>query len=200
MEIQYILTSVLAISSGYFFYFGLKLMLDNLKLVESYRNLNTSIPRWPKRLAVVTRCGYKLDYDYPLKKNDTSNIEGVIAKEASDIAFYKEKLESKNNQYLYGDVLIGYEYETSDGICITRSIGPHPGEKDISLLEKVMNGSKIKVYVNPDNEYESFIRTGTKKESEIYANKLIISDFKFFIYSFALGVFSYLSTIMDSPF
>lgn len=200
MEIQYIITTALAISSGYFLYFGFSLMFDNLKLIESYKKLNVDIKKWPKRLAVVTRCGYRLDYDYPLKINDTSGIEGALAKEASDIDFYKEKINNKNNQYLYGDVLIGYEYDTSDGICITRSVGPFPGEKDISLLSKVKNGSKIKVYVNPDNEYESFIRAGTKIESDVYANKLIISDFKFFAYAFLLGLLSYLSTVMDSPF
>ena len=182
--IKILIISLLILASVTYIASGIKVILTALKKIEEERKHRNKMKKWPKVKARIVELGYGLDYHYPGKTLDTSDIKGSLAKEAAQVEYDAENQRKIQNRVLYGDVLIRYSYRYGDEDWITRSIGPFPGEKDLSILYKLKKGSIVKAYVNPEDPAESYLRTYTDTEMNEIANDAILSK----IHYFAIGL------------
>lgn len=193
------LITLLASGSFYFIWLAITEIVKSTSKINDAKILNKKIKKWKKVSASVVELGYNLDYCYPGISHDVSHIDGELAREAELIRLRDEQLDRIEDEQLYGKIMIKYTYKADDKHWIGRTIGPIPNESDMKILYRLNIGSKIKVFVNPEDPGEAYIKSASKDLMEEMSNQIIMSKLKYFAYSLILGVLALQAAITDLP-
>ncbi|WP_137297614.1 DUF3592 domain-containing protein [Psychromonas sp. SP041] len=160
---------------------------------NTLRALNKEINSWEKITAKVIKVEVNCDHAFPGISPDSSDIEGPIEKERFEIEFIKNLTKVKEDNLIYGGVNVSYEYTYNGKIMTSRAIGLLPSVLDFDIANKVKVGSKINVFVNPEDSAESYIRKVSKSEIESELNSAFVLFVPHFLGGVALIIMSILS-------
>lgn len=194
---QIIITFVLISASAYFLYLGFKGIYDSILEVSDIKLRNKKIKKWNRVVCIIKDLRFNCDYSYPYKELDVSDIGNEEDKDKEIKLFKEHQLSAVENRYLYGNVAINYSYSINGSSYESRTIGPFVGDMDLEMFYKLKPGSKVKIFVNPEDDREAYIRVATNAEIDNYANSKILSNLNFFGYSMVLGLLAYFSFIYD---
>ncbi|OXX49802.1 hypothetical protein B9J93_01805 [Vibrio sp. V17_P4S1T151] len=123
-------------------------LIDMRDVVGDYQNQSKKLINWSKKRAVIT----DVLMNAHLMENDDANLERLVLTE---------------------NIRIDYEYFTSNGKTSSMSVTNFPLSSVYERLVKLKIGSDVPVWVNPNNENESYLIIPNNDDFSDFKGKLI---------------------------
>lgn len=123
-------------------------LIDMRDVVDGYQNQSRKLKKWTKKRAVIT----DVLINAHLMENEDTNLERLAFTE---------------------NIRVDYEYVTSNGKTSSMSVTNFPLSSAYERLMKFKIGSDIPVWVNPNNENESYLIIPNDEDFSDFKGKLI---------------------------
>ncbi len=123
-------------------------LIDMRDVVGDYKNQSKKLRKWSKKRAVIT----DVLMNAHLMENDDANLERLVFTE---------------------NIRIDYEYLISNGKTSSMSVTNFPLSSAYERLVKLKIGSDVPVWVNPNNENESYLIIPNDDDFSDFKGKLI---------------------------
>lgn len=172
----------LVLSSILFLFMYISSIKDCRKKRIAILKKNKDIRSWNSVDGVVRDVAYGIDYQFPYFKDHLASDSTI---KESDFEFYRADQDifdaalAKENH----GILIEYEFVVDGDVMVSRSISPIYDHGNINILWKVKPGDTVRVYVNPSNYSECYLKNSSREAIDKMAEDAESESTKYIIYS-----------------